>query len=74
MSKSGIPEHENGKENNERTFFSCIDTMFLISIIQSNTRVVSIATVFLKKAAIIIVVLSQKTFHWQLNEVIASVM
>ena len=48
--------------------------MFLISIIQSDTRVVSIATVFLKKAAIIIVVLSQKTFHWQLNEVIASVM
>ena len=22
------PEHENGKENNEHTFFSCNDTMF----------------------------------------------
>ena len=39
---------------------------------QSDTTVVSIATVFFKKAAIIIAIHGQKTLHWQLSKVILS--
>ena len=37
---------------------------------QSNTAVVSVAAVVFRKAAIIIVILRQKTLHWQLSKVI----
>ena len=39
---------------------------------QSDTTLVSIAAVFLKKAAIIIAIHGEKALHWQLNKVILS--
>ena len=39
---------------------------------QSDTTVVSIATIFLIAAAIIIATHGQKTLHWQLRKVILS--
>ena len=46
-------------------FFS--ETMFKITIMPSDTTVVSIAAVFFKKAAIIIATHGQKSLHWQLS-------
>ena len=40
---------------------------------QSDTTVVSIASVFFKKAAVIIATHGQKTLDWQLSKVILSV-
>ena len=46
-------------------FFS--ETMFKITIMPSDTTVVSIAAVFFKKAAIIIATHGQKSLLWQLS-------
>ena len=42
---------------------------FSISIFQLDTTVISVAAVFFEKAAIIIVMLGQKTLYCQLNKV-----
>ena len=39
---------------------------------QSDTAVVFIAAVFLKKAAIVVAIDGQKILHWQLSKVILS--
>ena len=44
-------------------YFFFHETMFEISIMQSDTTVVYIAIVFFKKTAIIITILGQKTLH-----------
>ena len=41
---------------------------------QSGIKVVSIAAIFFKKAAIIIATHGQKALHWQLSKVILSAM
>ena len=46
--------------------------MFKITIMQSDTIVVSIGAVFFKKAAIVMAIHGQKTLHWQLSKVIAA--
>ena len=39
---------------------------------QSDTRAVSLAADYFKKAAIVIAIHCQKTLHWQLSKVILS--
>ena len=62
-----------GRKHMNVYFFSFMG-LFYISIMQSDTTVVSIVRVFSKKAAIIIAILSQKALHWQLSEIIPSVL
>ena len=61
-----------GRKAYEHRFFFFHDTMFEITIMQSDTTIVSIAAVFVKKAAIIKATHGQKTLHWQLSKVILS--
>ena len=70
--KSGMSEHKNVKKNIWTSIIFFHETMFKITIMQSDTTVVSIAAIFFKKAAIIIATHGQKTLHWQLSKVILS--
>ena len=68
-----MPEHKNGIKTSEHLwFFFFHGTMFLITIMQSDTKVASIVAAFFKKAAIAIATHGQKTLHWQLSEDILS--
>ena len=61
-----------GRKTYEDLFFLFHENMFYVTIMQSDTTVVSIAVAFFNSSGIIIATNGQKTLHQQLNKVILS--
>ena len=70
--KSGMPEHKNGKKNIWTSIFFVRETMFEISIMESDATAVSIAAVFFYKSSYYNSYTWSKTSHLQLSKVILS--